>query len=93
VKELSEEEIKTIEKNAAEIAKGSLLLSEIAEKENIQVDEKEAKNRFNQVAQYLGIKAEEISAKPQGKNIFNQICNEVLTDQIYDFLIENAKIE
>lgn len=93
VKELTAEELKTIEKNAAEIAKGSLLLSEIAEKENIQVDEKEAKNRFNQVAQYLGIKPEEISAKPQGKNIFNQICNEVLTDQIYDFLIENAKIE
>jgi trigger factor len=91
--ELQEEEMKAVRGSAEEIVRGGLLLKNIALKENISLAEAKLDARLHTLAQQWGQPMAEARKFLEKQGMLDRIRDEVLTDQIFDFLIENAKHE
>lgn len=87
---LKEEDIQMVKKRAEQMVRSSLLLKEVAEKEKIAVDEAKVEERIQSIAQQLNKSAGEAHELLEGKGMLDQIRDEVLTDQVFEFLIGNA---
>lgn len=90
---LKDDEMKAVRGSAEEIVRGGLLLKHIALKENIGLAEDKLDARLNNLAQQWGQPASEARKFLEKQGMLDRIRDEVLTDQIFDFLIENAKHE
>lgn len=90
--EWKESDIQSLRAKAEEMVRGSLLLKEIALKENISLDEKLLENRINQMAGELNRSVEETRKWLNGRGMLEKLKDEVVTDQVYDFLLNNAEV-
>lgn len=93
VKPISPEDMDVLQKNCEKVVRGSLLLSEIVKKEKLQVDENLLNERIQQIATMLKRDEKETKEWLEKQNILEKIKDEVLTDQVYDFLWQNADKE
>jgi trigger factor len=84
-----EEEVK---KRAEKMVRTSLVLREVAVKEKISLDPERLKNRIDLIATQLGRPVEEAEKFLSGRGMMDKIKDEILTDQVFDFLIGQAKI-
>ena len=79
--------------SAEEIVRGGLVLKRIAQQEKIELSDAKVNERVAQIAQQWNQKPEETAAFLEKQGVLDRVRDEVLTDQIFDFLIENAKLE
>ena len=89
MKPQDEEEVK---KRAEKMVRSSLLLREVAVKEKITLDEGRYQTRLESIATQLGRNTEETEKLLQGRGMVDKIKDEILTDQVFEFLIAKAKI-
>lgn len=88
---LKEEEMKAVRSSAEEIVRGGLLLKHIARMESIELAEPKVDERVSELAKQWNQKPEETREFLEKQGVLDRVRDEVLTDQIFDFLIENAK--
>ncbi len=88
---LKEEDITEVKKRAEQMVRSSMLLKEVAEKENLALDEAKVQERLQAIASQVDKSLEETEKLLEAKGMLDQIRNEVLTDQVFDFLIGNAQ--
>ncbi|MFM8313704.1 MAG: trigger factor [Deltaproteobacteria bacterium] len=86
------EELESIKQRAESMVKSTLILKEIAIKENIKLDTTKLESRVNEIATQLGKSVDEAEKFLSEKGITQRLRDEILTDQLFDFLISNAKI-
>lgn len=89
LKPQEEEEVK---KRAEKMVRSSLLLREVAVREKISLDEERLKNRVELIAGQLGRTTDETEKFLQGRGMMEKIKDEILTDQVFEFLLAQAKI-
>ncbi len=90
---LKDEEMKAIRSSAEEIVRGGLVLKRIAVQENISLAEDKMQVRLAQLAEQFKQTPAETEKFLESQGVLDRIRDEVLTDQIFDYLIENAKQE
>lgn len=93
VQNLGQEELENVRKRAEHMVRSSLLLKEIALKEKISLDESKVREKVEAIAAQLQRSPEETEKFLSGKGMLDRLRDEVLTDQIFDFLIKNAEFE
>ena len=91
--QLKQEDFDAVRKRAEQMVRSSLLLKEIALKEKISLDESKVNSRIEAIASQLNRSPEDTEKYLSGKGMLDRLRDEVLTDQIFDFLIQNAHIE
>jgi FKBP-type peptidyl-prolyl cis-trans isomerase (trigger factor) len=67
-------------------------LREVATKENISLDPERLKQRIDLISTQLGRTTEETEKLLAGRDMLDKIKDEILTDQVFDFLLSQAKI-
>ena len=88
------DEIYSVASNSArERVKAMLLLSRIAEKENIRASREEIGRRVVALAEQHNVKPEKLVKDLQEKNGFGQIQDQIVTAKVLDFLELHGKIE
>ncbi len=90
---LKDDEMKAIRSSAEEIVRGGLVLKRIAIQENISLAEDKMQTRLTQLAEQFKQTPAETEKFLESQGVLDRIRDEVLTDQIFDFLIQNAKQE
>jgi trigger factor len=90
--ELQPEQMKALEKSAEQMVRSSMLLREIAAKEKIAVSEEKLQERISHIAGQLQRSVPDTEKFLSGKGILDQIRDEVLTDQVFEFLLQNAEL-
>jgi trigger factor len=91
--QLKPEDVESIKKRAEHMVRSSLLLKEIAIKEKIIVDEGKVNTRIDAIAEQLNRTAEDTQKFLSGKGMMDRLRDDVLTDQVFEFLIQNAQVE
>jgi trigger factor len=89
MKPQDEEELK---KRAEKMVRSSLLLREVAVREKITLDETRYKGRIESISTQLGRTIDETEKLLQGRGMVEKIKDEILTDQVFEFLLAEAKI-
>lgn len=90
---LTDEDLKSVKARAEHLVRGSLLLHEVALKENITVDDSRCQQRVANLASQFQRPSEEMQKMLDGKGMSDRIRDDVQTDQVFEFLIQNAVIE
>lgn len=93
VSQLKQDELESVQIRAENMVRSSLLLKEIAQKEKIELDEDKLQERVDAVATQLNRSAAETRNFLEGKGMIDRLRDEVLTDQVFDFLLKNAKLQ
>jgi trigger factor len=88
---LKEDEMAAVRSSAEEIVRGGMLLKRIAIQENIEISEDKLMGRVSELAKQWNQKPEETRKFLEDQGVLDRVRDEVLTDQIFDFLVENAK--
>ncbi|MBI4405477.1 MAG: trigger factor [Deltaproteobacteria bacterium] len=88
---LTQEEVQSLRKRAEYLVKSSLILKQIAVLENLSVDDKKYKERVQTIATQLNRTVDETEKLLSGRGVSEQLRDEILTDQVFDFLIKHAK--
>lgn len=88
---LKDEDQASLRARAEEMVKGSLLLREISSKEKIEIDEQKLEEKISAISQQLNRNVEDTRKFLVGKGMMDQLRDEILTDQVYDFLIKNSE--
>ncbi|MFM8314550.1 MAG: trigger factor [Deltaproteobacteria bacterium] len=86
------EDLKSIQERAENMVKSTLILKTIALKENISLDNEKLQNRVNDIAAQLGKSVEEAQTFLNERGIVQRLRDEILTDQLFEFLVNNAKV-
>jgi trigger factor len=86
------EDMESIKQRAENMVKSTLILKEIAIKEDIKLDTERLQNRVNEIAVQLGKTVEEAQKFLSEKGITQRLRDEILTDQLFEFLLSHAKI-
>lgn len=81
---------KEYEEQAKNSVKSRLVLEAIVKAEDIKVDEKEVKEKLEEVAKGYGKNADELI---KNENIKNYIENNMKTEKAIQFIVDNAKIK
>lgn len=89
--ELQEKDISELRKRAEQMVRSSLILKEIAVKEKIELNEQVVREKVETFAAQLKQSPEETEKLLAERGMLDRIRDEVLTDQVFDFLIENAR--
>lgn len=89
---LKPEDLEEVKKRAEKMVRTSLLLREVAAQENITLDEKRLEDRLQLIATQLGRTKEEAEKLLNGRDMLDKIKDEILTDQVFEFLFSQAKI-
>src|SRR5262249_27711035 len=90
--ELQEKDVQELRKRAEQMVRSSLILKEIAIKEKIEVDEKAVQDRVSGFAAQLNQTPEQTESLLAERGMLDKIRDEVLTDQVFAFLIKNAQL-
>jgi trigger factor len=88
---LKEDEMKAVWSSAEEIVRGGLLLKNIAREEKIALSEDKMMERIGVLAKQWNQSESETRVFLEKQGVLDRIRDEVLTDQIFDFLVQNAK--
>lgn len=86
----SEDELKEANKRADSMVRSTLLLRAVAEEEKITVDELRVEAKIDAISNQMGKTPQEARTFLTGRGILDRMRDEVLTEQIFDFLIANA---
>lgn len=86
------EDMESIKQRAENMVKSTLILKEIAIKESIKLDTERLQTRVNEIAGQLGKTVEEAQKFLNEKGITQRLRDEILTDQLFEFLLSHAKI-
>ncbi len=89
---LKEEDQKSLQTRAEQIARGSLLLSEIANKQGFTVSEEEMMARIQEIANEIKRPMGETLKLLQEREVISEIRDEMLTEKVFEYLTQNAKI-
>jgi trigger factor len=89
--QLKQEDVISLKHQAEEMVRGGLLLKEIAIKENITLDFNALETRVQAMAGQLNRSVEETRKWLVGKGMMERVQDEVITDQVYAFLIAHAR--
>lgn len=89
--DFSPEDQTTLKKRAELVVRSSLLLQEIAVKENLTVNEEKLKNRVERIAQESKRSVVETEKLLGQMGAMDSVRDEVLTEQVFDFLLQNAQ--
>lgn len=89
---LKPEDTKQVQERAERMVRSSLLLREVAVKENISLDPERLKQRLDLISTQLGRTLEETEKLLAGRDMLDKIKDEILTDQVFEFLLAQAKI-
>lgn len=90
--EWKESDIADLRKRAEQMVRGSLLLKEVALKEKISLDEKIFDSRVEQMAKELNRGIEDTRKWLNGRGMLDKLKDEVITDQVYQFLLDKAEV-
>jgi trigger factor len=90
--ELQEKDIQELRKRAEQMVRSSLILKEIAIKEKIELDDSAVQGRVSEYAVQLNQSPEQTERLLAERGMLDKIRDEVLTDQVFAFLIENAQV-
>lgn len=89
--QLEGEQLKALEESAERIVKSSLLLRAVADKEKIELDPAKVREKIETIAKGTQQTPEQLEKFLESQGILNRMKDEALTDQVFDFLISNAK--
>lgn len=87
---LKDEDQNSLRTRAEHMVRGAMLLREISVKEQITLDEQRMDTKVSAISQQLNRSEEETRKWLAGKGMMDQLRDEILTDQVYDFLIQNS---
>jgi len=87
-----EEDKKQLQTRAEQIARGSLLLSEIATKQGFTVSDEEMMARIEEIANEIKRPVGETLKLLQEREALGEIRDEMLTEKVFEFLTQNAKV-
>ncbi|MDD5452024.1 MAG: trigger factor [Desulfovibrionales bacterium] len=91
---ISDKELRNkFREEAGKRARGSLILEEIARRENLKVEEKDIDEEFAKVARTLNMKPEEANHLRANPNLMQSLPDYILPQKTLDYLIEHAKIK
>jgi trigger factor len=85
--------ISTASRNARERLKANFILGRIAEKEGIEVERDELRDRVARLAEQNRMKYEKMLSDLEDKRALGQVQHEVLMAKVLDFLTSNANVE
>lgn len=85
------EQMEEITKRAERMVRSSLLLREVAVREKITLDEQRVQEKVASVATQIHKTPEEALKLLSEKGNLDELRDEVLTDQVFDFIVENAQ--
>jgi len=85
--------ISTASRNARERLKSNFILGRIAEKEKIEVEPNELRNRVGGLADQYRMKYEKMLSELEEKRVLGQVREEILMGKVLDFLTSNANVE
>lgn len=88
---LDENFVTEIRTQAERRVRASMLLAEVATKEKLEADENRVLTRVEQIAGQIQKSVDETLRMLEAKEMMEDIRSEVLTDQVFDFLLENAQ--
>lgn len=91
--QLKQEDVISLKHRAEEMVRGGLLLKEIAIKEKISLDPNALEQRVQVMAAQLNRSVEETRKWLVGKGMMERVQDEVITDQVYAFLMAHARHE
>jgi len=89
---LQPEEEKQVKERAERMVRSSLLLRQVAEQENITLDSMRLEKRISEISVQLGRSPAETEKLLTGRNMMDKIKDEILTDQVFEFLLSQSKI-
>lgn len=92
LKENEKELVGAAAQNARERLKGTFVLMQIAEAENIKVTREELFGRVAMLAQRYEMTFEKMLKELENRNALDQINEEILTAKVLDFLVANASV-
>ncbi|RYD69719.1 MAG: hypothetical protein EOP84_27930 [Verrucomicrobiaceae bacterium] len=92
LKENEKELVGAAAQNARERLKGSFVLMQIAEAENIRVTREELFGRVAMLAQRYEMSFEKMLKELESRNALDQINEEILTAKALDFLVSTASV-
>lgn len=93
VQQLNKEEIEGVRKRAENMVRSSLLLKEVAIKEKIELDKSRLDAKIDGIASSMGRSVEETKTYLEGQKLLDRLSDEVLTDQVFEFLVSNSEIK
>lgn len=85
--------ISTASRNARERLKVNFILGRVAEKEGIEVEPDELRDRVAALAEQYRMKYEKMQSELEEKRALGQVREEVLMGKVLDFLTSNANVE
>lgn len=81
------------QQSAADRVRSQLILSRIAEAENISVGAAELEERLERIAAQYGVIPQQLRAQLEQRGAWEALAGEVLADKVLDFLLQHAKVE
>ena len=90
--ELKGPEMEEIQKRADQMVRSSLLLREIAKKENLEVDPNRMETKIEEIAARVQKDKEETRGLLEERGAMQNLRDEVLTDQVFELLVSKAEI-
>lgn len=89
---LQPEEEKQVQERAERMVRSSLLLRQVALQENLVLDPARLEKRVSEISTQLGRSQAETEKLLTGRNMMDKIKDEILTDQVFEYLLAEAKI-
>lgn len=93
ISELNKDELESIRKRAENMVRSSLLLKEVAIREKIELDAQRLSAKTDAIAASMNRPVEETKKYLEGKGMLSRLQDEVLTDQVFEFLTTHAEIK
>jgi trigger factor len=90
LKDVPEKDLPPLRLRAEGLVRGSLLLAEVAEKEELKVDEARLEKKIQEVAGEIGRSAHETKHWLEHQGLLSRFRDEILTDQVFEFLLGHA---
>ena len=93
IKEMIIENEGDLKKSAHEHVRLAYIVTEIAEREGFEADDAEVENIVNGMAMQTGKSKDELMEQYQSDGTINDIAFNLIRDQIYDMILETAKVK
>jgi len=85
--------VSTASRNAKDRLKANFILTRIAEKEGIEVDAPELRERIHVMAHQYRVSEQKMRADLEKNGLLGQVREDVLIGKVLDFLTSNARVE
>jgi trigger factor len=85
--------VSTASRNAKDRLKANFILTRIAQKEGIDVDQSELRERVHVMAHQYRVSEQKMRADLEKNGLLGQVREEVLIGKVLDFLTSNARVE